>query len=206
MSLNGWTELHPGPRGVYLKIERLMPAAYVVAGLLGAGLLHSMESDRAAVAFFAGTMVLMVFGYGLQALVRRRTRIAIVGDELHYVGLMGTKVLGRRGEGKAVALRLDWKLLGRQATPEQRVFLDADGAPVAPRVAAFMWDVEAVDRMCDQLRIPRFVEPQPLTSQQVLDRYAPELAARIGSLNASPRFLFVIFVIAGVITALGYLR
>ncbi len=46
----------------------------------------------------------------------------------------------------------------------------------------------------------------PLTSQQVLDRYAPELAARIGSMNASPRFLIVIFAIAGVITALGYLR
>lgn len=205
LSLNGVVELRPQTRGRYRRVEQLMVPAYVVLGLIGVVLLRSIGEDGAAGAFFGGAMALMVVAWVAQTVTRRRTRIAIVGDELHYIGVSRTKVLARRGQGKAVALRLKLSAFGRGIYQEQRAFLDEHGTAVQPRIVALTWDVEALDRMCDQLQVPRFVEPEPLTSQEVVDRYAPEIAASISRASSRPRFMVLILGSAVLLSLLRHL-
>lgn len=205
LSLSGVVELRPQTRGRYRRVEQLMVPAYVVLGLVGAVLLRSIGEDGGAMAFFGGAMALMVVGWVAQTVTRRRTRIVIVGDELHYVGVSSTKVLARRGQGKAVALRLTLSAFGRGIYQEQRAFLDEDGTAVHPRIIALTWDVEALDRMCDQLQVPRFVEPEPLTPQQVVDRYEPGIAASMSRASSRPRLMVLILGSAVLLTLLRYL-
>lgn len=143
---------------------RLMVGAFAALLLFQIATLPSRDRTMFAV-FFVIAFVLVL---PVRAYARRVMRIEIDEYGATYFGLVRSKLLGRRGAGKLVTVRV-----GAWQTPglEGRVWLDDHGHVAGPWLSGFVWDVHQLDRAAESLAIPRFLDPEPLNTVKIARRY-----------------------------------
>lgn len=133
------------------------------------------------VGWIPGIVPVLVIGLGIRLQLRRLYELARVtaeGDELQMHLPHATTVLGRRGRGRVVAVRVQWRYLVRTYRDDVRVFVDDRGCAHPYTPDASLWDLTVVDQMCDALEIPRFVDADLVTRRQLKRRYPVDTRLR----------------------------